>query len=515
MVEMRTIATLAASLLSCAVAGCGSSEGGDGGAGGTGGAASNLGFMEHPCEAEIPAGFTDDDVRCGSLTALQDRDDPDGPTLTVEFAVVLARQSPGNPDPFVYVPGGPGSEAIDAFFALDANDLLKTVNESRDLVYFDPRGTGRSTPDMRCPERLERANAAYFEPGGAVEDGAARLDGMRDCYDRLTAAGIDLDDFNSQSISADLAEGLQALGYERANFWAESYGGRLIQSLMRDSPELVRSVILDAPIMPDIRATKALNFQQSLDALLADCAASPTCDAAYPDLEDQFYSVVESLNETPAVVNVEFRGDEVTVYVSGDRFVAGLQNALNVAGLIPLIPASIRSTFEGDLGIVQTVAPGLLSAFDSIAWGHGASVDCSENAPFWTEAERNEDNADVDPLIVAALAPINEGVDVVQCDFWNVEPQPAIEGEPLVSDIPALILRGEYDTAVPASYTERAAENLANGQYVIFPGFGHVVLGQEFNPEGTTCGQRLLAQFLEAPTTALDTSCLAELDPPF
>ena len=235
-------------------------------------------------------------------------------------------------------PCGPGSPALEEFFALDALDLLKTVNETRDLVYFDPRGTGISTPDLRCPERLARANEAYFAPGGSEEDGAARRAGMRACYDRLIADGLDLSHYHSASISADLAAGLEALGYESANFWATSYGGRVVQTFMREYPELTRSVVLDAPAMPDIRSTEASDFKRSFDTLLEDCAESATCSSTYPNLESELYSVVDSLNANPVPVDVEFQGETVTVYVSGDRFIAGLQNAFNSNVLNALSP---------------------------------------------------------------------------------------------------------------------------------------------------------------------------------
>lgn len=49
-------------------------------------------FTDHECEIAIPVGFTDEDVRCGTLTAPLNRDQPGGETVTVEFGVILARQ---------------------------------------------------------------------------------------------------------------------------------------------------------------------------------------------------------------------------------------------------------------------------------------------------------------------------------------------------------------------------------------------------------------------------------------
>ncbi|MEM6581807.1 MAG: alpha/beta hydrolase, partial [Pseudomonadota bacterium] len=281
----------------------------------------------------------------------------------------------------------------------------------------------------------------------------------------------------------------------------------------RDYPEMTRSVILDAPAMPEIRTTEASNFQLSLNRLVEECAAAPICSDLYPDLETKFYTAVDNLNMDPAAVDIQFEGSTETVFVSGDRFVLGLQNAFNSNSLLPLIPIAIDNVAAGDLAIVQAVAPDLLTAFESISWGHFASVDCAENNPFWSEAQRMQSNANVNPLISAALDPVSHGVDVGQCEFWDVQERPSIAGEAVLSDIPALILHGDYDVAIPLSYSEKAAENLSNSQLVVFPGFGHVVLGQDFNVDGTSCGQRILAQFLDDPMATVDTSCLAEFPP--
>ncbi|MEM8563565.1 MAG: alpha/beta fold hydrolase [Pseudomonadota bacterium] len=472
-------------------------------------------FTEHGCEIAIPQGFTAQDVRCGTLTAPLNRDEPGGDTVNIEFGVILARQSGVNEDPFVYVPGGPGDESLSTFFAFDALDLLKSVNETRDLVYFDPRGTGISTPSLACPERREQANAAYFTPGGAQEDQLARLEGMQLCLERVMDAGTVISGYHSAAIAADLSEGLRALGYTQVNLWGTSYGGRIAQTLMRDFPELVRSAILDASTMSDIRETDAANFQLSINRVFAQCADSESCAANYPDLENQFYSVIEQLNAEPAEAAITFEGAERIVYVSGDRFLGGIANALNANSLLPLIPIAIANTAAGDYTLLRAIAPDLLSAFDSIAWGHYASVVCAEVAPYWSEAERQASNASVNPLISAALDPISHGVDVDQCEFWQVDPRPAIAGESILSDIPSLILQGEYDVSVPQSYSERASENLANSQYVLFPGFGHVVLPQAFDAEGSSCAQQLLAEFLATPNSLVDTSCLEELTQPF
>ena len=51
-----------------------------------------------------------------------------------------------------------------------------------------------------------------------------------------------------------------------------------------------------------------------------------------------------------------------------------------------------------------------------------------------------------------------------------------METQPVVSDIPTLVVAGEYDPITPAKWAESAASHLANSFYFLFPGGGHGVI---------------------------------------
>jgi hypothetical protein len=75
------------------------------------------------------------------------------------------------------------------------------------------------------------------------------------------------------------------------------------------------------------------------------------------------------------------------------------------------------------------------------------------------------------------------------------------------SDIPALILSGEYDPVSPPAWAERVASSLENDHLFSYPGMGHGV---------TTvfgCSQEMMLAFLDDPTVAPDDTCITELRP--
>ena len=88
------------------------------------------------------------------------------------------------------------------------------------------------------------------------------------------------------------------------------------------------------------------------------------------------------------------------------------------------------------------------------------------------------------------------------CDRWNDRPTDPIEGEAVVSDIPTLLLSGQFDPTTPPRWADLAAETLSNSYSFVIPMAGHVV-GID-----TPCGRKLMGRFLYRPDQVPDSSCL-------
>ena len=84
-------------------------------------------------------------------------------------------------------------------------------------------------------------------------------------------------------------------------------------------------------------------------------------------------------------------------------------------------------------------------------------------------------------------------------------PAPPIERDAVTSDIPTLLLAGDFDPITPPRWAEVARETLSRGQLVTFRGVGHGVLGT------SACADGLVSAFLLTPTAAQDTRCVDRL----
>ena len=285
---------------------------------------------------------------------------------------------------------------------------------------------------------------------------------------------------------------------------------------MRDAPAGVRSVILDSvvPVQENLTANFAADFERAFETLVGGCAADPACDALFPDLETKALGLVARFNVTPLTIDfINGRGQPRRLVLSGDRLLLGLQQALYGADLIPLLPVLINSTFNGDTTLLRNAAAPLAEA-PPIAWGMYYSVECGEEDPFVTPE-----------IIAAATAGVREEIkrvslasvtnrDLAVCAFWGADVPRPTENDPVVSDIPTLVLAGEYDPITRPDYGRLAAQTLSNSTFFEFRGMGHGILYPTGEPAYFDCAVALSQQFLADPTAPIDGSCVPALPPP-
>ena len=77
-----------------------------------------------------------------------------------------------------------------------------------------------------------------------------------------------------------------------------------------------------------------------------------------------------------------------------------------------------------------------------------------------------------------------------------------------MSDIPTLVMVGEFDPATPPIWGDLTVETLSNGTVVHIPGEGHSLVSTN------SCAISLMDAFFADPSQ-LDTSCVDEIEPIF
>jgi pimeloyl-ACP methyl ester carboxylesterase len=445
------------------------------------------------CPEGAPAG-----ARCHRLAVPADWSDPSGSRISLPVIVLPAKGPTRREDPIVIPAGGPGDPGLTgAWYWRDS-----ALGDERDIVLYDQRGAGLAEPSLECPERDEAFVANLQRAEQFDVERAAIVEAFTACRRRLEAAGIDLDDYDSEASVRDLDAIREALGYDTWNLLGISYGARLSLASMRSAPDHLRSVILDSvyDVTSGGLAQTAIDAERAFQQLADGCAADATCAGAHPDVAATITAVNERYNATPIVVDVDL-GDGAgprRFVITGDDALGGLFNALYDADLIPVLPSILDRLANGDTGVVpELVRQGVAFATRG-SDGMSISVNCADNAGL---DQALDEEAVSDPGRTALL------VTDVLCSEWPVEPTSDSFNEPVVSPIPALVLAGLYDPVTPPARTEAVAGHLPNATFGLWPNQGHGVTGEP-------CATTVELAFLAEPTAPVDMSCLARVPGP-
>ncbi|CAO3431326.1 alpha/beta fold hydrolase [Azospirillum endophyticum] len=449
--------------------------------------------------------------RCHSLRVPSDWLRPDSLPLDLFVMVLPALDGAPAADPVVLLSGGPGQGGSDDLRGTAA--ILAPLRGARDLILVDQRGTGRSRPSLRCPG-LDPLR--YWFGGVTAEDAAA-------CLDPLRRAGYRLEDFDSGQSAADLRALRGALGVERWNVVATSYGGVLAQALLRIDGAAVRSLVLNSPAAPDatwLDLDRLTAIRQAHRRMVEDCAAQPDCARAFPRLGQVVERLSAALERRPLDLRLRHPGSgtETDLRLTWPMVASVLALRLGSADSMVPLPALIdhldrvvaaRPAAAGrvdDPAVASLVMPpSFWRALDSLAYGLNLTVGCRENRPRIDAAAARRAAADLRPYVVAEA--VETDYDAA-CPALKLPPVDDAFYRPVDSDVPTLILTGVYDTLTAPARAEAMGRSLRRAVQLSFRGLGHDVLG------ASPCGRTAAARFVETLSAGDAGSCLERLLPP-
>ncbi|MBI5666464.1 MAG: alpha/beta fold hydrolase [Chloroflexi bacterium] len=449
-------------------------------------------------------------IECGFLHVPEDRSHPDTNVIKLAVAIYRSGYNPDARDATVVLGGGPGGAVVGASGAMMGSGLGSFLRHG-DVIFFDQRGTGFSEPSLECPE-VDLGEAWQLARSLPLDEMVQKnTETARLCRDRLLKQGVNLSAYTSAASAADVADLADALGYEQVNLYGGSYGTRLALTIMRDYPAIVRSAILDStlPVQANLYAEMGANVERVFDVLFDGCAGSEKCATAYPDLEVAFYDLIERLNAKPVIVPLAnpLTGQISDVVFDGYRFGSVIFRSLYSTDTIPLLPRLINRAAAGDFSGLAQGAGLALYAFVSIADGVSYSVNCSEELPFYDLDAVRTANASLQPMVRDLINAQAAAVFNI-CAGWGAKPLTALENQPVTSDIPTLVLAGEYDPITPPAWGKQVAETLSHSYFYQFPGVGHGVV------TASRCGARIAFAFLENPAVEPDAACITGMNPP-
>jgi pimeloyl-ACP methyl ester carboxylesterase len=410
--------------------------------------------------------------------------------------------------PTLYIAGGPGGSS----WLGDADighwfDWVRHNDWRSDLVLYDQRGVGLSEPALDCPEIRAVTRELLPLPLPTAEAYRRMRDATRTCHDRLRGQGIDLERLTTRANAADATDLMRAMGLQQWNVYAVSYGTRVAFEMLRMVPGAVRAAVLDSPYPPEINAelSDAWLLQRALDLFTRICELADDCAESPEALREVLNRALERVDREGIRLSVRDpdTGEDLAVFYDRDDFAWLLFEALYQWNLIPGLPASVRAVAEGrlDSDMRELIQDSVAAMLDpSISDAVAASVDCHDGGPvdardFLRELARYPDVAPIKQLDWQYHA----------CRFWASGDAGDAFRSPVRSDVPTLLLAGEFDPVTPPEWAETAARDLARGQLLVFPAVGHGVL------DSHVCAAELIGNFLARPGDPQPPDCLSAL----
>jgi pimeloyl-ACP methyl ester carboxylesterase len=464
-------------------------------------------FESTRCFSAVPAGAQAD---CGYVLVPEDRyGDPAG---TVKLAVAIYRSMSDlpAPEPVVLLGGGPGDGAIESSAEFYEQVIVPLLME-RDFVVLDQRGTGLSELALACPELTSLYLRALARDVTDSDRMALYTDALLACHDRLVTRGANLAAYTTAASAADVRDLVEVLGCGQVDLYAISYGTRLAQVVMRDYPQIVRSAVLDSvvPVEVEWHDQDTRGIAPGLSRVFGSCALDAECEAAYPDLETAFYDLIKELDESPVAVQVSdpVQGETREVMVDGGILMDLMWWVVDSSGAARTMPRVIYDLRGGDFGSLSYALTIPAHSYQDINIGMMMSVNCHEQA-LALAPEQRFDGPTIEALGLSAVYGGPE-TPVFLCEMWGAAPLDAHESEPLVSDIPVLILAGEYDSTTPSTRAVKVAGRLGNSFFFEFPGLGHA----PSTSSAADCPLNIIGAFLRDPSMKPDGSCIAEMAP--
>ncbi|MGZ4475754.1 MAG: alpha/beta hydrolase [Nocardioides sp.] len=224
----------------------------------------------------------DGNDRCARLTVPLDYARPAGRTIELSVLEVPARDKAHRVGALVVNPGGPGGSGVD-YAANSSAYFGPEIQQAFDIVGFDPRGVGRSTP-VQClsDKQLDAFVATDPDPDNNAEikasdtmlrqfgEGCLRHSGALAAHMSTVEAAKDMDVLRA------------VLGEDRLTYFGASYGTFLGATYAGLFPHRVGRMVLDGALDPslstlDLNLVQAHGFEVALRAYVGHCVAQGGC----------------------------------------------------------------------------------------------------------------------------------------------------------------------------------------------------------------------------------------------
>ncbi|WP_329124053.1 alpha/beta hydrolase [Streptomyces sp. NBC_01353] len=446
------------------------------------------------------------DHQCAELTVPMDYADPsNGRTFVLPVARAVTAKPAERIGSIIANPGGPGASGVTSLLEEGMADSFTAKARARfDIVSFDPRGVGGSSPALTCGGGEESAGEGASETAATdpffPKTGAERTDVLTAAKRQAEAcakhSGGFLRHVGTEDVARDMDVLRAALGESRVTYLGWSYGTSLGTSYAEQFPRRVRAMVLDGAVDPSLdwsqrAVSQGAGFERAVEDYIASCAdvAGDSCPGS---TSEEIRALIDGLFERTARDPLPVDGDEHGVDATM------LLDALVMSMYVPESQWKDLSEALADADSGNGTKLAKLAASED---AESEEPESEEPAPETDRPEAPADNSDAalqavncfdiphprDPQAYwQALGPADKAAGrygtsavttALTCKDW-----PATAQRPhrvsAAGVVPVLVVGTTGDAATPYEEAKSLASQFPGGMLLTYEGLGHTAYGR-------------------------------------
>ena len=414
--------------------------------------------------------------QCAKLTVPIDYAHPEGGTLQLSVLKVPTTDPSKRIGSLVVNPGGPGGSGV--FYAAEAQ-FTDQVRAAYDVVGFDPRGVGSSSP-VKClsDRQLDSFLGSDPTPDNVTQE-QQLADGAKAFADSCKANGGPLLGHVSTIEAAKDMDVLRAaLGDTKLNYLGKSYGTFLGATYADLFPKKVGRFVLDGVIDPNLTSSQvnegqAVGFETATRAYVKDCVDKGNCPLG------------DSVDSGMASLRGFLKQLDTRPLPLSDPYVKKLTEgwaSLGVAG--PMYDPSqwgdltdaLRQAFAGHGDALMTLADAYAERTSQGTYVGNLmqvifAVNCLDRSDVKSlthyESEARTLTAEAPtwgPFLAWSTVP---------CGYWPVPANNSPKKITAAGSGPIVLVGTTRDPATPYKWAQGLASELQNGHLITYNGDGH------------------------------------------
>ncbi|MBC7591226.1 MAG: alpha/beta fold hydrolase [Salinibacterium sp.] len=450
---------------------------------------------------------------CATAKAPVDWDTPSGGAI--DLALVKHPASGTAQGSLLLNPGGPGGSGWDYVYYSGDASAGPAVMENFDVVGWDPRGVGQSTPVTCFTDPLDTDETLYgtydapYDTQGWIDELTIEEQSFADACEQNTGALLGTIDTASNARDMDMLRAV--LGDEKLNYLGFSYGTYFGAVYAELFPENVGRLVLDGavdPLQSDFESLKfqMVGFDSAFRAYLQSCLNGTDCTftGTVDDAALQARAILDGVDAL-ALVNSDGR------VLDSATLTTGILSNLYAESYWTDMTQMFTALADGDPSLSFTSADSYNSrnddgSYQSNSYEVYVAATCVDGDFASDPATTLQRIAEIDmaaPILGKYATYDDFAVLDIACSNWPF-PRADLPTEfDAAGAAPILVIGTTNDPATPYASSVSLADQLSSGVLITHEGEGHTVYNQ-----GVRCIDDVVDDyFVNGTVPAADPMC--------